>query len=53
MCCGLVFQRFKYIEIGDCVKRYLYDWILHHTQVIQSPIENYFHKVSIDSYYET
>ena len=34
-------------------KKYLYDWILHHPQIVQSPISNYCIKASIDSHSET
>ena len=35
-------------KIDDQIKEYLYNWIMHHPQVLQSPIVNDFMKVKID-----
>ena len=35
-------------KINECVKRAHYNWILQYTQVVQSPISNDCHKLSID-----
>ena len=41
-------KRRGHIKINECVKRYPYNWILQHLQVVQSPISNYCLKLSID-----
>ena len=38
---------------NDQIKKSLYNWIMHHTQVVQSPIVNNFLKVNIDGHTET
>ena len=48
VCCGKIFQIVKDIKISEQVKKYLYNWILQHPQVVQSPIADGFLKVSID-----
>ena len=35
-------------KINEQLNKYLYNWILQHPQVVQSPISNYCLKVSID-----
>ena len=35
-------------KINAKVTKYLYDWFLHHPQVVQSPITNACLKVSVD-----
>ena len=39
-------------KISEEIKKSLYNWIIHHKQVAQSPIENNFLKVKIDGYTE-
>ena len=39
-------------EINDQIKKSLYNLIMHHPQVVQSPILNNFLKVKIDGYTE-
>ena len=35
-------------KINDQIKKSLYNWIMHHSQVVQSPIVNYCLKVKND-----
>ena len=35
------------------VKKDFYDWVIHHTQIVQSKISNYCLKLSLDSHSET
>ena len=53
LCCGTVFQRGKDTENISTGKKSLYNWILKHPYVVQSPIENDCLKLSIDSQVET
>ena len=39
-------------KINDHIKKSLYNWIMHHPQVVQSPIANDFLKVKIDGHNE-
>ena len=39
-------------KISEEIKKYLYNWIMHHPQVVQSPISNDSLKVKIDGYTE-
>ena len=39
-------------KISEKIKKSLYIWIMHHQQVVQSPIENDCLKVKIDGYTE-
>ena len=39
------------LKTNERVKKYLYNWILQHPQVVQSPIANDYLEVSIDSHY--
>ena len=39
-------------KINEQINKSLYKWIMHHTQVVQSPISNYCLKVKIDGYTE-
>ena len=39
-------------KIYEKIKKYLYNWIMHHPQVVQSPITNDRLKVKIDGYTE-
>ena len=40
------------LKIGEHIKESLYNWIMHHPQVLQSPIANYCLKMKIDDYTE-
>ena len=40
-------------KIDKQIKKSLYNWIMHHPQVVQSPIFNYCLKVKIDGHTET
>ena len=40
------------IKISEQIKKYLYNWIMHHPQVVQSTIANDFLKVKFDGYTE-
>ena len=39
-------------KISEEIKKYLYNWVIHHPQVVQSPIANDFLKVKIYGYTE-
>ena len=39
-------------KINEHIKKSLYNWIMHHPQVVQSPMANYCLKVKIDGYTE-
>ena len=39
-------------KISEELSKSLYNWIIHHPQVVQSPIENDCLKVKIDGYNE-
>ena len=39
-------------KINYQIKKSLYNWIMHHPQVVQSPIFNYCMKVNIDGHTE-
>ena len=39
-------------KVDKQIKKYLYNWIMHHPQVVQSPIVNDFLKVKIYGYTE-
>ena len=39
-------------KINDQINKFLYNWIMHHTQVVQSPIVNECLKVDIHSHTE-
>ena len=39
-------------KISEEKRKYLYNWIIHHPQVVQSPIANDCPKVKIDGYTE-
>ena len=39
-------------KINDSIKKYIYNWIIHHPQVVQSPIFNDCLKVKIDGHTE-
>ena len=39
-------------KINEQIKKSLYNWIMHHPQVVQSPISNNCLKVKIDGYTE-
>ena len=39
-------------KINNQIKKYLYNWIMHHPQVVQSPIFNYCLKLNIDGHTE-
>ena len=43
-------KRTGYSKINEQIKKYLYNWIIHHPQVVQSPIANNGLKVKIDGY---
>ena len=38
------------LKISEETRKSLYNWIIHHPQVVQSPIANDFLKVKIDGY---
>ena len=40
-------------KIDEQIKKYIYNWIMHTQQVVQSPIVNDCLKVKIDSHTET
>ena len=50
ICCGQVLLRDMDIKINACAKTALYDWILQHSQVVQSVIANGCRKVYIDGH---
>ena len=53
ICCGQVFQRGEEIQKStNVLKIYIYYWILHNPQDVQSPIENDFLKVFIGGHSE-
>ena len=39
-------------KIDEQINKYLYNWIMHHTQVVQSPAVNDCLKLKIDGYTE-
>ena len=39
-------------KINDQIKKYLYYWIMHHPQVVKSPIVNDFMTLKIDGHNE-
>ena len=39
-------------QIHEQIKKPLYNWIIHHPQVVQSPIVNVFLKMKMDGYTE-
>ena len=45
-------KRKGHSKINEQIKKSLYNWIIHHLQVVQSPIANYCRKVKIDGYTE-
>ena len=45
-------KRKSHSKINEQINRSLYNWIIHHTQVVQSSIENDCLKVKIDGYTE-
>ena len=45
-------NRRGHIKINKQVKKYLYNWIIQHPQVLRSPIHNYCLKCSIDGHSE-
>ena len=45
-------KRKGYSKIDEQIKNYPYNWIIHHPQVVQSPIVNDCLKVKIDGYTE-
>ena len=45
-------KRKGYTKINEQVKKYLYNWIIQHPQVVKSPIANNFLKESIDGHSE-
>ena len=45
-------KRKGHSKIDEQIKKSLYNWIMHHPQVVQSPIENDFIKVNMDGYTE-
>ena len=52
MLCSSIPKRKIHTKINEQVKKSLYNWILQHPQVVQSPISNYSFKVSIDGHSE-
>ena len=40
------------LKISEEIRKSLYNWIIHHPQVVQSPIANDCLKVKIDGYTE-
>ena len=40
-------KRRVHTKINEHIIKYLFDWVLQHTQVVQYPIEKYCLKVSI------
>ena len=51
--CFIISKRLGHTQINKCVNITLYEWILKHIQVLQSPISNYLLKVSLDNNSET
>ena len=45
---SIITKRGGHKQINAQVKKYLYNWILQHPHIFQSPISNYCIKVSID-----
>ena len=52
MLCSSTPKRKIHTKINEQVQKSLYNWILQHPQVVQSPTANYFFKVSIDGHSE-
>ena len=52
MSCSSIQKRRRHIKINARIKTYLYDCIIQHPQVVQSSIEKYCLKVSIDNHSE-
>ena len=48
--CSIIPKLRGYKKINEWVNEDLYNWILHHLQVLQSPIVNYLLKASIDGH---
>ena len=48
VCCGLVYQNDADIKNNQRLKKARYNWILQHSEVVVSPIENYCLKLSIN-----
>ena len=49
---GIETKAKRALKIIEEIRKYIYDWIIHHVQVVQSPIANDFLKVRIDGYTE-
>ena len=49
---GIEAKAKRALKISEEIKKSLYNWIMHHTQVVQSPIANDCLKVKIDGYTE-
>ena len=45
-------KRIVHKKINELIKKVFYDWILRHTQVLQSTIANVCLKACIDGHYE-
>ena len=52
MLCSSIPKRKVHTAINKQVKKYIYNWIIQHPQVVQSPIANDCPKVSIDGHSE-
>ena len=50
--CSLKQKQKGHSKISEQIKKSLYNWIMHHAQVMQSPIENDCLQVKIDGYTE-
>ena len=48
--CALKQKRKGYSKLDEQIRKSLYNWIIHHPQVVQSPIVNDFLKVKIDGH---
>ena len=45
-------KRTVHTKINERVKKSIYNWIIQHPQIVQSPIYNYRLKISIDCHYK-
>ena len=50
--CSIIPKRELYTKINEHVNKYIYNWIIQHPQVVQSPIANDCLKVYIDGHSE-
>ena len=44
---GILKKAKRGFKINDQIKKYMYNWIMHHPKVMKSPIVNYCLKVNI------